>query len=299
MKKNALYSISIIFSFLLITSCTSIIQVTVPNGSKQVVVDAFIDNSSNPQKVRLTFNDNYFSNVPTPPVLGASVSLNDLTNAKTYTFTPDGNGNYVYTPLFNDSMAQVGHKYQLNISYDGNSYFSLSTLKRTTFINSINFSSTRNPKDTVPNADTANPRRYYPYVHANDIPGPIEDYYWLKTFKNGVYYNQPNQLNAFPEGGFDGTDGYPFLPPVAFLGLTSGDNPIYKGDIFRADIYSINKDTYEFLTQMQSQLTNSQNGLFALTPQNVKTNLKQTAGTMAAVGWFNIGAVSSKSLVAQ
>ena len=284
---------------LLVPSCTSVIQVSVPTGSPLLVVDAFLDNSMQPQKVRLTWNANYFSNVPTPPVLGASVRMNDLTNSKTYTFNPDGNGNYVYTPQIADSMAQLHHQYQLQITYNGNVYMASSTLNRTAFLKSIVFCTGRNPKDTVPTADTTNPRKFYPLVNAIDPPGPVVDYYWLRVYKNGIFYNQPAQIDAFPEAGFLGTDGFPFLPPVAFLGLTPDTNPIYRNDSCTVSICSINKDTYDFLTQVKSQLTNAQSGLFALTPQNVKTNINQISGSQAAVGWFNIGAIVSKSAVAK
>jgi hypothetical protein len=281
-------------------SCTSIIQVTVPNGVQEVVVDAFLDNSSNPQTVRLTFNASYFSNVPTPPVLGATVSLTDLTNTKTYSFTPDGNGNYIYNPVINDSMAQLNHKYQLNIAYNRNTYNALSTLNRTAKIDTILFSSSgRNLKDTVSNGDTSSTRRYYPYVKARDPRGHIPDYYWLKIYNNGTFYNQPGQLNAFQDAGYNGTDGYPFLPPKAFEGLTSGENPIHRYDVCTAEIYSIDNNTFNFLNQLKTQLTNSQNGLFAVTPQNVKTNIQQSSGSLPAIGWFNMGAISIKSVIAR
>jgi hypothetical protein len=300
MKTHTFYLLFIVLVCSFITSCTSVIQVSVPTGSPLITVDAFLDNSSNPQKVRLTFNANYFSDVSTPPVLGATVSLNDLTNAKTYTFTADGNGNYIYYPFINDSMAQVNHKYQLSISYNGNSYIALSTLNRTTLVDSIPFRiSGGDALGAYPLKDTTNPRKYYPYVLAVDLPGSIQDFYWLKIYKNGVLYNQPGQLNAFPDAGFNGTDGSLFLPPKAFRGLTSDDNPIYRNDICTAEIYSINKNTFDFLNQLKTQLTNSQAGLFAVTPQNVKTNIQQTSGTQQAVGWFNMGAISSKSVVAK
>lgn len=299
MKRLSHY-ISYVLIITTFISCTSVIQVTVPNGKQELVVDAFLDNSSNPQTVRLTFNANYFSGTSTPAVLGATVTLTDLTNTKTYSFTPDGNGNYIYTPIFNDSMAQVHHKYQLNISYDGNKYIALSTLKRTAVIDSILFrNSPRDAKGTDAPGDTSNPRKFYPYVFAKDSTGPIPDYYWLKIYKNGVFYNQPGQLNSFQDAGYPGTDGYFFLPPVAFQGLTSSDNRIYRNDVCTAEVYSIDSDTYGFLSQMQTQLTNSQSGLFAVTPQNVKTNIQQIGGTLSALGWFNIGAISSKSIVAK
>src|ERR1700761_770890 len=116
----------------MIASCTQVIKVDVPSGATLMVVDAFINNSSDTQKVRLTTTADYFSNAPTPPILGATVTLSDLTNSTTYTLTPDGKGNYIYVPVVNDSMAQIAHKYQLNITYNGNTYNALSTLNKTT-----------------------------------------------------------------------------------------------------------------------------------------------------------------------
>jgi hypothetical protein len=40
------------------------------------------------------------------------------------------------------------------------------------------------------------------------------------------------------------------------------------------EIHSINLETYNFLTQVQTQTTNS--GLFATSPENVKTNIKSS-----------------------
>ena len=298
MKKYFLFIASCI---LLLSSCTSVIQVTVPTGTQLVVVDAFLDNSSNPQTVRLTSNANYFSNVPTPPVLGATVSLNDLTNAKTYSFTADGNGNYIYTPGLNDSMAQVRHKYQLNVSYNGNVYNALSTLNRTMAVDTIAFKIAVGPNyNLVPLSDTTKPRKFYPYVYAYDSAGPVHDYYWLKVYKNGVFYNQPQQLDVFEDGGYGTQYKHDSLnPQYTFNGLTPDDNLIYRNDVCMVQAYSINSNTFDFLTQMKTQMTNSQAGLFAVTPQNVKTNIQQTSGKLQAIGWFNMGAIKSKSIIAQ
>ncbi len=285
---------------MVITSCTSVIQVSVPTGSQLIVVDAFLDNSSNPQTVRLTFNANYFSNVSTPPVLGATVSLNDLTNAKTYSFTPDGYGNYVYTPSINDSMAQLHHKYQLNISYNGNMYNAVSIVNRTMAVDNITFRIS--PQDYIGNyplSDTTKPRKYYPYVHAKDSTGVIRDFYWLKVFKNDMIYNQPAQLDIIQDGGYAGDNGDSLITPFAFQNLTNDNNPLLRNDVCMVEIYSIDNNTFEFLTQLKAQMTNAQSGLFAVTPQNVKTNIQQTNGAQQAIGWFNMGLVSSKSVIAK
>ena len=282
----------------IITSCSSVIQVSVPTGSKQLVVDAFLDNSAKPQTVRLTFNANYFSEVPTPPVIGANVSLSDLNNNTTYTFTPDGNGNYIYTPVVNDSMAQLNHKYQLNISYNGNSYMATSTVYPTIAVDTILFRSNRTDiYNNYPN-DTTKPRSYYPLLFAQDIKGQV-NYYWIKAYKNGILYNQPGQMDFFQDGGYVGTDGDFVRPPYNFFGLIDNDKPLYRGDVLTVEIYSTTASTNDFLLQLQTQMTNSQSGLFAVTPQNVKTNIQQIRGTQQAIGWFNMAAVKSKSVVAK
>jgi hypothetical protein len=297
MKKILLNLVTAIFSLVLITSCTNVIQVSVPTGATLVVVDAFINNKPQPQTVRLTTTADYFSNAPTPPLLGATVTLNDLTNNISYTFTPDGNGNYIYTPVVNDSMATINHKYQLNVSWNGNKYVALSTLNRTTTVDTIAFrSSGFDAVNKYPN-DTTTPRRFFPILKAEDIKGEA-DYYWLKVYNNGVFYNAPAQMDVFQDGGYANTDGYTIGLQFAFYGLTSSDNPIYRYDVCTVEILSIDKDTFGYLTQLQAQLTNAQSGLFAVTPENVKTNIQQTAGTQKAIGWFNMGASSSKSQIA-
>jgi hypothetical protein len=290
--KNILIIFSIIS--LALTSCKDVITVKVDKGEKLLVVDAFIDNSTDAQKVRLTYTDDYFSNTNTPAALGATVILNDLNNAKTYTFTPDGNGNYIYTPATNDSMAQINHNYQLTVTLNGVNYTALSKLNRTTRIDTILFKrKKRGGEDT-----TKLPKKYYPYLIAKDTAGAV-DYYWIKTYKNDIFYNGPGQINVAQDAAGPGSDGLYFIPPIAFFSLTPGDDPCYLLDKCTIKVYSINADTYDFLQQMQTQMNNAQAGLFAVTPENVRSNIKtSSSGSMKAIGWFNMGAVAVKSVVA-
>ncbi|MHB8260624.1 MAG: DUF4249 family protein [Bacteroidia bacterium] len=287
-----------VYCLLLLSSCTSVIQVSVPGGTTNLVIDAFLDNSAKAQKVRITTSANYFSNVPTPAVLGATVSLTDLTNTKTYTFTPDGSGNYIYTPIATDTMGLLKHKYQLNISYNGNTYFALSTMFQTMPVDTILFRSTRTDIDNKTPNDTTNPRSYYPLIIAQDIRGQV-NYYWIKAYKNGVFYNKPDNMDFFQDGGYAGTDGNFIRPPYNFFGVIDNSKPYHRGDTCTIEIYSTDANTNDFLGQLQTQMTNAQSGLFAVTPQNVKTNVQQTSGTMPAIGWFNMAAVLSKSVVAK
>ncbi|MGZ3864164.1 MAG: DUF4249 domain-containing protein [Bacteroidia bacterium] len=286
--------IFISFLSLGLTSCQDVIQVKLDKGDKLLVVDAFIDNSTNVQNVRLTYTDDYLSNTSTPPALGATVMLTDLSNSASYTFTPDGNGNYQYTPVTGDSMALVGHNYQLNVSLDGTTYTALSKLNRTTKIDTIEFKHRKGATEDT----TQLPKKCYPYLVAKDTSGAV-DYYWIKTYKNGIFYNGPNQMNVVQDAAGTGSDGLYFIPPVAFFVLTPGKDPCYEFDRCTIKIYSINADTYDFMQQMQTQMTNAQAGLFAVTPQNVKSNIKiSSGGGRKAIGWFNMGAVTEMTVIA-
>ena len=282
-----------------LAACTKVIQIDVPNGSTMLVVDAFLDNDADTQKVRLTTTANYFNNSPTPAVTGATVTLQDLTASKTYTLTDDGHGNYYQVgSVSNDTMMKRGHDYKLNISYNGNTYYATSTVHRTiALIDSIAFrSSQTDVEDKYPN-DTTKPRKFYPMIIAFDSTGT--DYYWQKMYKNGVFYHQPRQLNTYQDIGALNSDGGLLFFSVSFFQIIPESDPIHRNDTCMVKILSVNKDTYNFLIQLQTQLTNAQSGLFAVTPQNVKTNIKQTSGTLPAIGWFNTGLVKSKSRVAK
>lgn len=285
----------LLIASVLLGSCKDVIKVDVKKGEALLVVDAFINNKNEAQTVRLTTTDAYFSNAHTPAVLGASVSLTDITNGKAFTFTSDGNGNYLYTPQANDSMTQIGHMYQLNVNYNGVSYSSVSKLNRTTTIDTILFKRKKGGgQDT-----NALPKHYYPYLIAQDAPGAT-DYYWIKTYKNGTFYDRASELNVVQDAGGTGTDGLFFIPPNAFFELTGDDDAPERLDLVTIEIYSINADTYDFFLQLQTQMNNSQAGLFATTPENVRTNITNNSGYgMKAIGWFNMGASSSKSVYAQ
>jgi hypothetical protein len=197
-------------------------------------------------------------------------------------------------------MGYVNHKYQLNVSYSGNTYIALSTLNPTIPVDTILFRRTKTDiQGTTALSDTTNPRQYFPLMIAYDPKGQ-NNYFWVKAYKNGVFYNQPGQMNFFENaGGAFGVQGGFIQPPNDFFGLIDNTNPYHRGDTCLLEIYSTDANTQGFLGQLQTQMTNAQSGLFAVTPQNVQTNVQQTSGTQPAIGWFNMAAVMSKSVVAR
>jgi hypothetical protein len=278
--KKIAVSFLVIISF---TSCEDVIQIKLDEGAKLLVVDAFINDMRVSQNVRLTQTDSYFSGQNPPPVTNATVTLKDITVNKTYTFVNNNNGDYQYAITATDTIAFIDHSYELTINYDGKTYTSFTKQKRTTVIDSITYSFKEKNSFTE--------EGFYCKFWAFDPPGAEPDYYWVKAFKNGTFFNKGSQINLAFDGAYSaGADGFIFIPPIAEAITPFGERYAF-GDVCRVEIHSISKETYFFLIQVQTQTTNS--GLFATTPENVRTNINTPEGATKAIGWFNMASVGA------
>lgn len=275
---------------LLFCSCEDVIQVKLDEGSKLYVIDAFVNDLRIPQVIRVNTNSAYFSNNDAPPVSDATVVLRDLTANIDYPFTYGSQGNYIYNITPGDTIARAGHQYQLNITIDGQLYTALTTQKRGAKIDSIatekiepgNFGSTE--------------VTYFCTLWAKDRADNNPDYYWIKTFRNDTLFQTPGDINVCIDGtggpvtGLDVDSTY-FTPPATFLGF----NTFQPGSTCKVQIHSLDRGAYYFFTQAIQQINNG--GLFATTPENVKTNLVTPEGAKTkAVGWFNMATVATGSV---
>ena len=273
--------IFILVSLVLFSSCEDVIQVKLDKGSELLVIDAFINDMRANQVVRLTNTDSYFSGQNPPPVDNASVQLRDVTANVTYTFVNSGNGNYVYTLTPTDTIARVGHSYELSVTYKGNVYTSYTTQKRSTRVDSIS--------SNYRSQNSFTQEGYYCKFWGMDAPGPEPDYYWVKAFRNGEMFNKGIQINLAFDGAYSaGADGFVFIPPIA-EGITPFGERYAYGDVCRVEVHSISRESYYFLIQVISQTTNS--GMFATTPENVRTNINTPEGAIKGIGWFNMASV--------
>jgi hypothetical protein len=279
----------VLLTVISLTSCEDVIQVKLDEGDPIVTIDAFINDMQLQQKVRLTYTDGYFSQKPNEPIIGATVTVKDLTTGVDYIFNDNNNGDYVWTPT--DTL-RVGHNYELTVTHQGNVYKSTSRMNRTSKVDSIisEFKEGGSLAATEPGYDMA--------FLGFDIPGDTVDYYWIKSYRNGVFFNKGGDINICADAAFGaGADGFPFITPIA-QGITPFGERFNKFDVCRVEIHSINLETYNFLTQVQTQTTNS--GLFATSPENVKTNIKNTTSDKTkVVGWFCMSAVGFRERVVE
>jgi hypothetical protein len=307
MNKKLIYFFLGAITLFIFSSCEDVIQVKLDQGGKLIVIDAFVDDTRKTQLIRVINNSQYFSNTAAEGIPNAQVILTDLTTNAAYTFTYAGNGDYIYNIGATDTIAKPNHKYELSVTINGVRYTALSTQKRAALVAlppQLPFPPLPFPlgvQDTLIEAVTSgpgspSPAYYTTILYALDIADNVPDYYRIKTFRNDTLFKASDDINVC----IDGTGGEVFnselpanyfTPPATFLGFKR----YKKGDICRAEIHSISKEAYNFFVQAQAQINNG--GLFATTPENVRTNIISPKDATKAVGWFNMASVATSTLV--
>lgn len=291
--KTIFKTLLFISSVLVLTSCEDVIQIKLDEGSKIYVIDAFVNNNRTDQVIKITTNASYFSNSEAPPVTGANVVLKDLTANTQYVFNYTSNGNYVYSLASTDTIAKKDHSYELNVTIDGAIYTSFAIQRRTAVIDSI----ITIPQEGFgpPTADTI----FNCLLLARDRVDNVADYYWIKTYRNDTLMEEGSDINVTIDGvggivTSAPNDTIDFTPPATFLGFES----FRKNNKCKVEIHSISRDNYFFFIQALAQINNG--GLFATTPENVKTNIVTPDGAKTkAIGRFNMASVSTKTTIIQ
>lgn len=283
MRVRALF---FVLSAMVLTACEDVVSVDLAPSRPQLVIDAFIANQNVPQTIRLTTTAPYF-NTTTPPVQGAEVIVENLTQNRRMVFADTRqNGEYRWQPTGNERLGSIGDEFRLTVRYQGQTYTAYSRLNRTTVVDSITYEFRERP-----NFGDAR-EGYYAQFFGFDLPGQ-NDFYWIRAYKNGKLITRPTLINyAFNavRGSGAGSDGFAFIPPIRSR-ITDSRDPYQIGDEVRVEIWSVDEATYEFLVQAENQINNS--GLFARPLENTRTNIVSPSGaSLPALGWFCVSEVS-------
>ena len=276
--------------------CEDIIDVDLDQGLPQLTVDAWIDVMPQKQNIRLTISGAYFSNTPNDAALGAAVTVTNLTSDSTFTFVDQGDGNYTYDGT-QQVLGSVGDQFRLELDFDGQQFSAATEVYAAPPIDSLIWK--------YEEESLLGPEGHYIELFARDLPGQ-GNAYWIKTFKNGNYINDPSYLNYAYDGAFDpgfDSDGITFITPIRFglvnyINLDEPDIPPYQiGDIGRVEIHGIHLEARNFLVELQEQTTNG--GLFATPAYNISTNISNTDATseVIALGFFNVASISSAEVI--
>lgn len=286
------------FAGIVMAGCDDVIDVSLADTVAVVNVDAWVTDQEKDQVIYLNRTQNYFANSLLPPgIKGADVVITDDAG-NTYSFLEDstlaaGGYRWTYTGV---PLVQTGRTYTLQINCQDGIYTATAKAGRVPGIDSISFYY----KKGAAQIDD----RYSAEFWARD-PAGAGDSYRIKTYRNGVLLNRPDEINiAYDAGtsignGLDGTTFYETIRSKITPSETDSDDeeitPIAWGDTLRVEIHSLTDASYTYLSEVILQ-TNKAGGLtevLTATPfVNVSTNIRSADGTQCT-GFFNAGTVST------
>ncbi|MEP2668186.1 MAG: DUF4249 domain-containing protein [Cyclobacteriaceae bacterium] len=280
------------------SSCEDEISPELESADPILVIDAWITDQPGSQVISLTETQPYFDNTLPSGVSGATVSVtDDLGNV--FVFQEDAvlKGNYVWTPVGSEVIGTAGRKYTLVVEHGTETFVSTSRMGRVPVIDSLTF--------IFEEEDSFIPDSYFAEFWATDMAGP-NDTYRIKTWKNGVLLNKPNELNLAYDAGFSAGgnfDGVTFITPIR-RGINPFEedeneefvSPYVPGDSIYVEIHSITLEAFNFLNEVAIQ-TDRPGGfseLFATPLSNVSTNIfNENPDGKPVLGFFNVAAVSA------
>src|SRR5688572_18115038 len=123
------------------SSCEDTISPELEPAAPLLVVDAFINNKIEEQKIVLTWSQGYLDNSLPPAVTGATVKVNYQGGEIGFAESATEPGVYVWpaTQAGIDSAFSVGRDYLLTIELNGETFGAISRMNRTVPIDSVTF----------------------------------------------------------------------------------------------------------------------------------------------------------------
>jgi len=283
---------------ILIFGCEDKIDPELEKSPDVFVIDAWINNKSETQIIKIKRSLPYFETKALPGVSGADVRIIKENGDQFLFIESEGqSGNYIWTPSGDTAkIGRVGDRFILDIKIDNMHLGSFSEMHRVPEIDSLDF--------RLASENPILKGSFLAQFYASDFPG-VGDTYWIKAYKNGIYLSKPSEINIAFDAGFsrgDNVDGVPFNKFIR-SGVNPYDedengeiiSPYEPGDSLYVEIHSITNPAYSYLFEVSVQ-TNRPGGvaeLFAVPLANVSTNIVNVTNGEVVTGFFNVSAVSS------
>ena len=258
----------------------------------ELVVDAWLNNISEPQTIILTESQDYYANRLPTPVTDAEVAvcqtIDGLPTSTCFLFEHEGEGRYVWTPAPGETLGDVGTEFGLGIQRGDDQFVSVTTMKRTARIDSLSFQFEEEALGLE--------EGLYAQIYARDPVGQ-GDAYLIRSTINDTLLLRPAELNIAYDATFSpgtNTDGITFIFPIRFninkLDDDGAPVPLEEGEKVAVEILSISEEAYLFLRIVQEQVNNGQSGLFDLPVANSPGNVFNRETEENILGFFNVAA---------
>jgi hypothetical protein len=256
--------------FLALTSCEEIVNLPSPVSDHYLVVEANLTNQNTAQQIILSRSQDYFDQSSAPKIAGAQVTVSDsLGNQFSFVEKVAQSGIYVWEPTAQQpTIGKVGTTFTLNVKWQNETLTSKAKMNRVPPIDSILY---QYDEATGRQGADDNPKNGYDaQFYARDFRG-AGDCYRVKTYRNGVLFNDPINLTLVYDAGFQKgamTDGLMFILPIR---RSISPSLYVEKDKIRVEIWSISEDQFNFYSQARLELNNA--GLFSRPAANIPTNI--------------------------
>ncbi|MFY7707141.1 MAG: DUF4249 domain-containing protein [Flavobacteriales bacterium] len=257
------------------------------NGTiRRLVIDGGLElNPLRPdqsQKIRLTTSLPYLSQGTIPAVTDAEVHVES--NGSIYSFEHTQDGWYES----NEMDLSINGTYTLNIDWEGNRYSTSSTILPSPEIDTLYYA--------YEEATSITEEGYFVRLDLAD-PGGIDNYYYFKTFVNGIPFIIPDRGNnrtlLLSDKFFDGQTSFGVNPNEEIIAE--------PGDEVTVQLLGISKGHYDYLYNIFTQTGNQ--GLSVVgnpPPAPIRSNvINKTKPSLYPVGYFYTSYVSEKSILIQ
>jgi hypothetical protein len=246
---------------LTITSCEKVIDLDLDDDTGKLVIEGSINNKWGVQSVKLSRNVSFTQTNSYPAVSAADVTISDQTG-KIYTLKETSPGLYSYSPL----SGTAGSVYTLNVSSDGKTYSSSSTMPALVPLDSI----------TAKNSLFESEQKEIS-VHYRDPAGNKNQYRFV-LFVNGVQVKNTFAVND----NFSDGRGVNLI-------LRAADD-IKSGDTVTIEMQCIDPSVYTYWFTLSQQSSGGPGGGTA--PANPPGNLSNNA-----LGYFSAHTTQVKSII--
>ena len=275
-------------------ACEDEIELESRFENPELVVEAWLNDQSEPQTIILSQSQDFYDNRLPTPVEDAQVVVSVLEDSLPvglpFIFEHQDSGRYVWIPQPGQTLGEPGTVFGLGIQIGENQYASVSEMSRTAIIDSLSFQ--------FEEEQIGLDEGLYGQIYARDQVG-IGDAYLIRTTVNDTLLIRPNEVNVAFDATFSpgtNTDGIAFIFPIRFsVNRTDDDGavvPLVSGDNVAVEIIGISQEAYLFLRILNEQVNNGQSGLFDLPVANSPGNIFNLDTEESVLGFFNVGAVA-------
>lgn len=226
-------------------------------------------------EVKVSLAENYFDTTDITIISEAEVSILVPGTQERIPFRFN-NETKSYKPISDNYVAKVGVTYEVQVRWKDELYSARGLMLEAPTLDSLTYS--------YQEERLFRDEGYYIKVYGK-IPFEEDNYYRIRVIENDTLRNDRDDYLLF-----DDTFGLKFFEEGLELNY-----PFEEGDRVRLELFRMNKDTYDYFTQLVGLLFND-GGLFSPPPQNPETNFKVDSGKGKVLGYFLVSPVLNESI---